>query len=383
MESRKRRKTLPTSIRPGGNESTTHRSASPLNREEWPTAQLIEASQQIQSRLEELEQENNNLRQENYNLRQQLQSLRQSQQSDSNDNRKLVAEVQTLRQRHAALAEKRVNMDQRRTENTMSANRQSELEKEFKNGFMDGTRVDAIELIEKKLRKTPSQQLSDDDRLKASRLACYIFELSYECAVKAKNSFFSVYSSVLDTLVTDAPCIGSSDAGKYKFPEVTPAKRSKGVPQDCISEVMVLVKEAAGREDLNLEKLVKAAKKELKAKWKEQKKTGGILPIFDKSLKKELKGYIEYCIRFSWMAVTQVPPLEIDYKTRTFNPVYHRESQAFLSSAKHDASQGWVNAQEEKRIKCYLWPTLYDWEKRVIEKGEVVLTEQIFVGSYV
>lgn len=128
---------------------------------------------------------------------------------------------------------------------------------------------------------------------------------------------------------------------------------------------------------------IQAAKKELKAKWKEQKKTGGILPIFDKSLKKELKGYIEYCIRFSWMAVTQVPPLEIDYKTRTFNPVYHRESQAFLSSAKHDASQGWVSAQEEKRIKCYLWPTLYDWEKRVIEKGEVVLTEQIFVSSYV
>lgn len=187
----------------------------------------------------------------------------------------------------------------------------------------------------------------------------------------------------MDTLVTDAPCIGSSDAGKYKFPEVTPAKRSKGVPQDCISEVMVLVKEAAGRKDLHLEKLVKAAKKELKAKWKEQKKTGEILPIFDKSLKKELKGYIEYCTRFSWRAVTQVPPLEIDYMTWTFNPAYHRESQAFLSSAKHDASQGWVSAQEEKRIKCYLWPTLYDWEKRVIEKGEVVLTEQIFVSSYV
>lgn len=168
-----------------------------------------------------------------------------------------------------------------------------------------------------------------------------------------------------------------------KFPEVTPAKRSKGVPQDCISEVMVLVKEAAGRKDLNLEKLVKAAKKELKAKWKEQKKTGEILPIFDKSLKKELKGYIEYCTRFSWRAVTQVPPLEIDYMTWTFNPAYHRESQAFLSSAKHDASQRWVSAQEEKRIKCYLWPTLYDWEKRVIEKGEVVLTEQIFVSSYV
>ena len=43
-----------------------------------------------------------------------------------------------------------------------------------------------------------------------------------------------------------------------KLPDVLPAKRPKDVPQDYTSEVMVLVKEAAGRENLNLEKLVKA-----------------------------------------------------------------------------------------------------------------------------
>ena len=43
-----------------------------------------------------------------------------------------------------------------------------------------------------------------------------------------------------------------------KLPDVLPAKTPKDGPQDCTNEVMVLVKEAAGRENLNLEKLVKA-----------------------------------------------------------------------------------------------------------------------------
>ena len=69
-------------------------------------------------------------------------------------------------------------MDQRRTENTQSANRQSDLEKEYKIDFRDGKRVDAIEVIDTKLKKTRrTKQLNVDDQLKAYRLACYIFEV--------------------------------------------------------------------------------------------------------------------------------------------------------------------------------------------------------------
>ena len=121
----------------------------------------------------------------------------------------------------------------------------------------------------------------------------------------------------------------------------------------------------------------------MKEKWKEHKKKEEILPSYDKSLKKELKGYIEYCTRFPWRVVTQVPPLKIDYNSSAFNPLYHNESQAFRTSAKINASQRWASTQEEKQIYCYLWPTLYDWEKRVIAKGDVVLTGRSFVGSYV
>ena len=126
-----------------------------------------------------------------------------------------------------------------------------------------------------------------------------------------------------------------------------------------------------------------AVRRELKVKWKENKKKEEILPSFDKSLKKELEGYIEYCTRFSWRAVTQIPPLKIDYNSWTFNPLHHGESQAFPSSAKPNASQQWASTQKEKRIYCYLWPTLLEGEKRVIAKGDVVLTGRSSVGSYV
>ena len=92
--------------------------------------------------------------------------------------RSSVVSYHVLLTRHAAMAERRVNMDQRRTENTLSANRQSDLEKEYKNDFRDGRRLDAIDMIETKLKKTrKTNQLPVDDQLKACRLACYIFEV--------------------------------------------------------------------------------------------------------------------------------------------------------------------------------------------------------------
>ena len=99
----------------------------------------------------------------------------------SPENDHLIVSYHVVFPRCAAMAERRVNMDQRRTENTQSANRQSDLEKEYKDGFRDGMRVDAIDVIEAKLNETRrTKQSNADDQVKAYRLACYIFEvLSY------------------------------------------------------------------------------------------------------------------------------------------------------------------------------------------------------------
>jgi len=119
------------------------------------------------------------------------------------------------------------------------------------------------------------------------------------------------------------------------------------------------------------------SKREIKAKWKEQYKQEN-LPSYDKSLKNELKAYIAYCTQFAWRIVTQVPPLKIDYKSSTYNSTSHNESQAFMSSASQHPPQRWASMQEHRTniVKCYVWPTLHDFDGRVIEKGDVVLGEQ-------
>ena len=117
-------------------------------------------------------------------------------------------------------------------------------------------------------------------------------------------------------------------------------------------------------------------KKEIKEKWREHYKQKN-LPSYDKILKRELKSYIEYCTQFSWRIVTQVPPLKIDYKSSTYNPASHNESQAFSSSASRHTPERWASRQERTNIvKCYVWPTLHDFDGRVIEKGDVVLADQ-------
>jgi len=117
-------------------------------------------------------------------------------------------------------------------------------------------------------------------------------------------------------------------------------------------------------------------KKEIKENWREQYKQRN-LPSYDKSLKSELKDYIECCTRFAWRLVNQVPPLKIDYKSSTYNSASHNESQAFSPSASQHPPERWASGQERAKIvKCYVWPTLHDFDGRVIEKGEVVLAEQ-------
>jgi len=88
-------------------------------------------------------------------------------------------EVDSLKKRLATMSKRRVNQDQRMTENTLSSNMQSELERDYVVTFKDGERVDAIDIITKKLSKSfkTATNQATQDHLKASRLACLIFEV--------------------------------------------------------------------------------------------------------------------------------------------------------------------------------------------------------------
>ena len=101
------------------------------------------------------------------------------------------------------MSERKVIQDQRATENTMSSNMQSVLEHEYTVSFRDGTRVGAAEFILKKLQKglkTEAQPIVD--RLRASRLACLIFE------VKIPNTY-SIHkkaASILTCIISVNNC---------------------------------------------------------------------------------------------------------------------------------------------------------------------------------
>ena len=67
--------------------------------------------------------------------------------------------------------------DQRRTENTLSTNRQSQLEGEYVTEFKDGTRVDAIDIITTRVGLLRGTKVTSLEYLKCCRLACFIFEV--------------------------------------------------------------------------------------------------------------------------------------------------------------------------------------------------------------
>ena len=67
--------------------------------------------------------------------------------------------------------------DQRRTENTLSRNRRSQLESEYVTDFKDGIRVDAIDIMTTRVVHVRGTRSTSQDYLKSCRLACFIFEV--------------------------------------------------------------------------------------------------------------------------------------------------------------------------------------------------------------
>lgn len=268
-------------------------------------------------------------------------------------------EVDHLKRRLGAMSEKKINQDQRITENTLSVNRQSDLEEEFKYKFKDGERVDAIETIQKSQKYKSSQ----DAHLKASRLACFIFEVAYELAQKLRENYAAFSSSILDTLIDKAPTIPFLDEKQPIYRELMSSKRSpkdiSGPVKDTMIELMTHVKEKAASKKLDISKFLETVKTNVEKRWRGQ---GSNVPDYSERLLKTLAIYIEYCCRFSWRLVTQLPPLKLGYHDKHFNPSYHTEIHCSTKT------RGATTA-----IKCFIWPTLLDCDERVIAKGEVLL----------
>lgn len=114
-------------------------------------------------------------------------------------------------------------------------------------------------------------------------------------------------------------------------------------------------------------------KEVIKTKWI---RDDDILPSYNYTVMYSLDEYINYCTKFAWCMVSQVPPLEIEYKNNVFNPRTHVLSQAFSFRGENWADHHRRHPKAQQTIMCYLWPTLQDCQGKVIVKGEVVLSKR-------
>lgn len=81
----------------------------------------------------------------------------------------------------------------------------------------------------------------------------------------------------------------------------------------------------------------------------------------------QLTDYIKACIRLAWRMVTQVPPLQLEYKSLKFDKAVHKLARFQCNT--DDQRFGEAPGED---IACYLWPALLEGGGRIIFPGEVL-----------
>ncbi|XP_020615024.1 uncharacterized protein LOC110053162 isoform X2 [Orbicella faveolata] len=261
--------------------------------------------------------------------------------------------------RVAHYSDMRTKQDQRHVEDTLSLNRQSRVEQDFK-AFASDERIDTCIMIRGKYQ--------EETDINAKRLTCMMFEVVYEYVLDTNRAMVDVLKEVAKFAVVKGPNIGH-DCFKKKM-----AKRTEGqtmpfevplcgsgseYPRDVVDVVLLAIKELAPKidTDIFLEDVKQKISQELK---KEQS------PELVKLVDAQLNDYLKACITLTWRMVTQAPPLRLEYQSFT----YKRECHKIVESH-GDARDGRSMYQNEK--VNYLWPGLVDGGGRIIVKGEVAL----------
>ena len=81
--------------------------------------------------------------------------------------------------------------------------------------------------------------------------------------------------------------------------------------------------------------------------------------------------YIKACIRLAWRMLTQIPPMQIEYKSLYLQNI-HTKSGYHNSPDMFTKETGASGQDQGEKIACYLWPGLLDGGGRVIRAGEVL-----------
>ena len=97
-------------------------------------------------------------------------------------------------------------------------------------------------------------------------------------------------------------------------------------------------------------------------------KERSFLPRPSEDVLTRLGDYIKDCIRLTWRMVTQVPPMQLEYRIMQFDKDLHK-----LARFQHRAEYcPGVDRLHGQIIACYLWPALLEAGDRIIFPGEVM-----------
>lgn len=81
--------------------------------------------------------------------------------------------------------------------------------------------------------------------------------------------------------------------------------------------------------------------------------------------------YMKQCIRLTWRMLTQIPPMQIEYKSLFLQDI-HRNIGYHNSPDMLTKEMGPSGQHQGEEIACYLWPGLWDGGGRLIRAGEVL-----------
>lgn len=82
--------------------------------------------------------------------------------------------------------------------------------------------------------------------------------------------------------------------------------------------------------------------------------------------------YIKECIRLAWRMVTQLPPMQIEYKALYLQNAIHTKIGYHNSPYMFTKETGPSGQDQREKIACYLRPGLLDGGGRVIRAAEVL-----------
>lgn len=274
-------------------------------------------------------------------------------------------EIEQLKSRIASISDKKVRQDQSRVENTLSMNRQSKLEEDFKL-FVDEARMDACDRIQLLCKSNEDTYV----RICYPRLACLIFEAAYEQAKQAKQAFEEICKYVSSSLIHSAPDwihhFLSLRKKRHQFVPITfrvgTSMQDMEYPTDVVDAILLSLKESATAHNVTF--CVTDVQNTVRQKWHSWFEDDRRFKPDEKIIRDpQILSYIEKCIKLTWRMVTQVPAMTLEYQSKYLERDFH-------TVVTHRAMYN--TAFERQEIALYIWPGLRDGRGTVIRRGDVI-----------